>query len=551
MIYFYKMTQNIFNFENLIEIKDEAQIKFREEVEEGNVEYKLRLDAKNESSLKKMKNQMNWRFEEGKELTGKRECHYVLGIYDNGKLGNLTENQIDVTFEIFKNVVETCDAIITYSEKKCYNNSWIIFASLLQILDKKITEINVGFVGYSQTGKTTTISNIVFGQLDDGNGSARQNIFRHEHEKTSGYTSSIKKEIIGIKNNAIINYNTGINISWERIANMSDRILCLIDLPGSPQYIKTILFGLSAYNFDALVIFNENSENSENSENRDNNLNNLYIEYAKNLNIPYIIVEISDIISPYIVTPANFNSFFPEQKSYYDEKFYPAKKENKSTKEEDNLLEEKQKIFKITNTKINGIKPLISFLTRIKKQENNILENKENSQNIFSITDMVSIPDTGIVYSGEMMSGKLSINDDIFLTNGNLTFNLKIQSIHKKQTFSDTLYTNEMGAILLSGTNMDIQKLSKHMIITTHQLQSHTQILFETKTTYNIIKNIELTIYINNNIIKGIVKDIILDSNNNTKYLLSLKKNIIIIPKKRNYGFAKIDNKIFIIEIIL
>jgi GTPase len=522
-----------FNFDSLIEEKEQI-FKFKEEVEEGNIEYKLRLDFKTEASLKKMLNQMNWRFDEGKDLCGKRECHYILGIYDNGKLGKLTDEEIDTTFEVFKTVTEKCDASIKYYEKKNFNDSWIMYISLIQILDKRVTEINVAFVGPPQTGKTTTISNITYGQLDDGNGSSRQHVFRHEHEKLSGYTSSLKKEIIGIKNNNIINYNTGINISWEQIANISDRILCLIDLPGAPQYMKTILFGLSAYNFDAMVIFNDNSSSKDITH-----LNQLYIEYAKTLNIPYIIVEIYDDISPCMCTPGNFNPNFGATTL---ETFVPSANKNDNENESLNIQDT---IHKISNTKPHGISNIISFLTRIQKQKNYI---PNINDNIFVVADTVSIPDTGIVFSGEMWYGQLSIEDQVFLTNGNTTFSLKIKSIHKKQTFTDAIYTNEMGAILLSGTNMDIQKCGKHMIITNQQFQSYTQLAFKTNSSYKFTINTELTIYINNHIIKGFIKDI--DEKNN-KYSLTLSKNIIIVPRVKNLAFAKIENKIFILDIVL
>lgn len=516
------------NFESLIQ-NTHPEIKFVPEIESGNVEYKLRLDRKSEISLKKMPNQMNWRFNEGKKLTGRRICHYVLGIEDDGKIGELTEKEIDTSFEILKSVINACESTIIFSEKRNFEDRWFIFVSLHQILEKKITEINIGFVGPSQSGKTTTISNIVYGQLDDGNGSARQLIFRHEHEKNSGCTSSIKKEIVGIRNNSIINYNTGINVSWEHIANMSDKILCLIDLPGSQQYMKTILFGLSAYNFDALVIFNDT-----NAELSENNINKLYIEYARTLNIPYIIVEICDISnSPALVTgeQININKFMEDVNN---ETFYPSMCKNEIT----------DSVQTITNMKTHGLKKLVSFLTKIEKQYNYVTECNEN---IFVITDMVSIPDTGTVYSGEMWYGNLSVNDEVFLTDGNLTFNLKIQSIHKKQTFSELLHTNEMGAILLSGTNMDIQKYSKQMIITNQQLQSYTQIIFETNTSYNVVKNMELIVYINNSVVTGFVKEICPEN----KYVLGLKKSIIIVPRIKNLAFAKFDNKIFIINIIL
>lgn len=523
----------MFLFDSLVE-ETIPKTKFRQEVEEGNVEYKLRLDQKNESSLKKMKNQMNWRFEEGKELTGKRECHYILGIRDDGRLGGLTEDEINITLDIFKNIIEGNDASFSFCEKKRFDDDWIVFISLGKMPQKKITEMNIGFVGHSQTGKTTTISNIVYGQLDDGIGTSRVHVFKHEHERLSGVTSSIKKEIVGVKNGRIVNYNTGINTSWDQIAGMSERILSLIDLPGSSQYIKTILFGLATYNFDALVIFNDKNSTDE------NNLNKLYIEYADVLKIPYIVVEIDDII-----TPTSLSSFQVGQ--FKTGQLYPSGSEliysssvNTGTEELD--------IHNITNLKPNGINCIISFLLNVKKRSSYSDSIKEN---IFVIYDIVPIPETGIIFSGEMWYGKLSVDNNVFLTNGDLTFNLKVQSIHKKQIFAQNIDTGEMGAILLSGSNMEIQKHSKHMIITTEQLQSRNHIIFESKTLCTISKNDEITVYINNDILKGFIKEIHDKNHDSVKYTMILRKNAIIVPRNKNIGFAKIRANIFIIKIML
>lgn len=525
----------MFDFETLIETR-EPQVKFKCEIEEGNIEYKLRLDLKNNFGLVKMKNQMSWRFEEGKNITQRRECHYVLGIYDNGKLGKLTESEIEKTLKIFENIIEKCSATIIFLEKKCYNNSWVSFISLLQLFDKQITEINVGFVGASQCGKTTTISNIVYGVLDDGNGSARQNIFRHEHEKNSGYTSCIKKEIIGIKNNNIINYNSDINTTWESIAEISDRIICLIDLPGSQQYTKTILFGLSAYKFDALVIYNS-KYNLES-----NKFNKLYIEYANILQIPYIIVEIDDMYSP---------SSYVKHKNNFDFKNLMLEEDNFIASEHTNSQHKKNITYTISNIKPNGIKCINTFLTKIDKKKYT-LNNEEIQNNIFTITDVVSIPDTGYVYSGEMTYGNFKTSDIIHLTNGNITFKSSIQSIHKKQTFSNNLLCGEMGAIMLSDNNIEIQKYGKNMIISTNQMQSYSQIIFETKSNINIVKNCDIILYINNIICNGTVKDIINENReeNNIKYVVNLKKNIVVVNHIENYGFGKISNNIFIVRIL-
>ncbi len=64
---------------------------FMEENDEGNIEYKWRLDYKNEYSLKKLVSQMLWRLNEGNERYGRYEAHYLLGVYDNGTPGKLSE----------------------------------------------------------------------------------------------------------------------------------------------------------------------------------------------------------------------------------------------------------------------------------------------------------------------------------------------------------------------------------------------------------------------------------------------------------------------------
>jgi GTPase len=511
-------------FNNLIETFN-PKIKFRPEIEEGNVEYKLRLDQKNDSSLKKMKNQMNWRFEEGKELTGKRECYYLLGIRDDGSIGGLTEKEIDVTYDIFKEIIIDCDASVLFYEKKNFNDEWYICICLGKPPPKKLMEINVGFVGPSQTGKTSTISNIVYGQLDNGEGVSRNHVFKHEHERISGLTSSIKKEIIGIKNNRIINYNTGINTSWDQIANMSEKILSLIDLPGSHQYIKTTLFGLSSYNFDALVIFNDNNCFDN------NHINKLYIEYACILKIPYIIVEINDIITPTSLMSYKFNDNSAPNFIYHS-----------------NYNLDNYNIQQITNLKPNGITCIISFLMNLTKRNNYL---NYISENIFTIYDIIPTPDTGIIYSGEVWYGKLSVNDDVYLTNGNLIFKLKIKSIHKQHIYTENIYAGDMGGILLSGSNMEILKYSKHMIITSDQIQSYNQIIFTNNSPQNITLKDTILVYINNNILKGFIKEINNNDINNIKYTMVLFKNNIIVPRVNNTGFAKINNNIFLINLIL
>lgn len=52
-------------------------------------------------------------------------------------------------------------------------------------------------LGMMDSGKSTIVGVLSSGELDNGRGKARLNLFRHPHEIQSGRTSSISREMIG------------------------------------------------------------------------------------------------------------------------------------------------------------------------------------------------------------------------------------------------------------------------------------------------------------------------------------------------------------------
>ena len=52
-------------------------------------------------------------------------------------------------------------------------------------------------LGNVDVGKSTLVGVLTQGELDNGRGRARLNLFRHLHEIESGRTSSISHEILG------------------------------------------------------------------------------------------------------------------------------------------------------------------------------------------------------------------------------------------------------------------------------------------------------------------------------------------------------------------
>jgi elongation factor 1-alpha len=104
-------------------------------------------------------------------------------------------------------------------------------------MDKEITIATLGSV---DAGKSTLISTIMCGKLDDGNGLNRKLVARYTHEITTGKTSAISTHSI-------------------KKFNKSDKSIIFIDLCGHEKYLKTTLFGVSGYYPDyAIVIIGAN-----------------------------------------------------------------------------------------------------------------------------------------------------------------------------------------------------------------------------------------------------------------------------------------------------
>ena len=104
--------------------------KFPPENDEGYIEYKLRLDFKDAFRLLKMESQMLYRLTEGYEYYECYKCHYVLGVFDNGTVGDLSEEELDKTYDIFYSVVVACKANVIEKIKSNLNNKWFICATI-------------------------------------------------------------------------------------------------------------------------------------------------------------------------------------------------------------------------------------------------------------------------------------------------------------------------------------------------------------------------------------------------------------------------------------
>lgn len=112
--------------------------------------------------------------------------------------------------------------------------------------DQQSIDLRVAVLGNADVGKSTLIGVLTQGQLDNGRGLARLNMFRHLHEVQTGRTSCISHEILGFDSRGdVIDY--GKSTTAQEIRENSSKLLTFIDLAGHQKYLRTTIRGLTSY----------------------------------------------------------------------------------------------------------------------------------------------------------------------------------------------------------------------------------------------------------------------------------------------------------------
>ncbi|CAF4625509.1 unnamed protein product [Rotaria sp. Silwood2] len=119
--------------------------------------------------------------------------------------------------------------------------------------DQYYIDSRVAVLGTVNSGKSSLIGVCTHGELDNGKGCARLNLFRHLHEIQSGRTSSITYEILGF-NDAGESMNYKNCRTANEICDRSTKIITFIDLAGHKKYMKTTVFGLAALHPDFAML---------------------------------------------------------------------------------------------------------------------------------------------------------------------------------------------------------------------------------------------------------------------------------------------------------
>uniref|UniRef100_A0A672IW58 Tr-type G domain-containing protein n=1 Tax=Salarias fasciatus TaxID=181472 RepID=A0A672IW58_SALFA len=226
------------------------------EAEEGNIEYKLKLVNPTQYRFEHLATQMKWRLQEGRG-----EAVYQIGVEDNGMLVGLSEEDMRASLKTLHRLAEKVGADIAVLREREVDYDSDIPRKIAEVLirkvpdDQQFLDLRVAVLGNVDSGKSTLLGVLTQGELDNGRGRARLNLFRHLHEIQTGRTSSISFEILGFNSKGeVVNYSE--SRTAEEICESASKMITFIDLAGHHKYLKTTIFGLTSYcpDFAMLVV---------------------------------------------------------------------------------------------------------------------------------------------------------------------------------------------------------------------------------------------------------------------------------------------------------
>lgn len=384
------------------------------------VKLKQLLLGTDEESLQKLEETVAERIVEGFG-----EAVFELGSEYNGESMQLTKDEWAVSFnrleQAAKKIRADCELLITKNvggDKEAESTakrpgkdvgcSGKVLIRQLPARVEDVIETRIAVVGNVDAGKSSLLGVLVKGDLDDGRGKARVNLFRHKHEMETGRTSSVGMEIMGFdsKGNVVTSDTPGRKLSWEDIGKRSAKVITFTDLAGHEKYLRTTVFGLlsSSPNYCLLMVAANNGLVGMSKE---------HLGIALALNVPVMVVVTKiDICPPNILeeTIAQITKIMKSPGARKIPTFIRNREECINTATQF-VSERICPVFQVSNVTGECLDLVRTFLNIIPHH------GRYNSEAPFEfhINDTFSVPFTGTVVSGIVRAGTAREGDNILV----------------------------------------------------------------------------------------------------------------------------------------
>lgn len=457
------------------EAMDLSSLYLEPEDDEGNHEYKYKLTRLSKDELESKMTQLGFRLDEGNG-----EAIYEIGVTDDGCPLGINEIEMKETLDNVHYMAEQMDATVQTINtstsqinlrnemyQKIYANCHNVKVSSLsddeinqprytsELLirrnrrDNNYVGLRIAVAGNVDSGKSSSIGVLSQGMLDDGRGVARQHVFNHKHEVTTGRTTSIAQEIIGFdKNGDIVNEKLRRMKAptWPEIVGASDKICTFYDMAGQEQYFNTTMRGISgSYPDYAFIMIGANMGIQA--------MTRQHMIICLMNKIPMIVIFTKIDMCPEHILKKNIDSV-KATLSHSGVNKTPFMINNKS--EVLNYCHNVSSgvvvpILRISNVTGEGLDLLKMMLNCLPTRQHYHEQFKKPA--LFTIQETFQVGGIGTVVSGFLMTGQVSVKNTLWLgpdSNGAFS-KVVVKSIHDKRTDVNTASAGQNVCFALRG----------------------------------------------------------------------------------------------------
>ncbi|KAM7195371.1 P-loop containing nucleoside triphosphate hydrolase protein [Rhypophila sp. PSN 637] len=351
-------------------------------------------------------------------VEGHGETVFDLGFEHNGDSMKLTREEWDAAYtrmvEAAKKLRADCQLLLTKNvggdldgtPTKDMECSGKVMIRQAPATVEEVIETRIAVVGNVDAGKSSMLGVLVKGDLDDGRGKARVNLFRHKHEIETGRTSSVGMEIMGFdtKGQVIVSDTPGRKLSWEEIGKRSAKVIGFTDLAGHERYLRTTVFGLlsSSPNYCLLMVAANNGLIGMSKE---------HLGIALALNVPVMVVITKIDICPPNILEQTITQITRILKSPGARKipiFIKNREEciNTATQFVSQRICPIFQVSNVTGENLDLVRTFLNILPHHGRYD-------ADAPFEFHVNDTFSVPHVGTVVSGIVKSGVIHAGDDV------------------------------------------------------------------------------------------------------------------------------------------
>lgn len=290
---------------------------------------------------------------------------------------------------------------------------------------------------------STILGVLLTGQNDNGRGSARQTVFNYPHEHKTGQTSSISQKILGFdQTGAPVQFKE--KTEWADIVNNSKKLVTFFDLCGHEKYLKTTITGLTAQKPDLVLIM-------VGANNGIQNMTKEHISLCLALELPFaFVITKVDMCADKPAVLENTISMVKKicqakevRRTFFDVTA-PVTIQQVYECAFDNVIP----IFYTSNVTLEGIDNLHKFLWMY--PSTNEYRSSVNQVEM-QIDQTWRVPGVKIVVGGQLIRGRISVNDKLLLGPRNNRYQIvQVRSIHCKKVEVNSV---EAGCYVCLGLN--------------------------------------------------------------------------------------------------